>query len=176
MPPTMAGKPAESTDKTASSFRGGPDTATLTRPARHGAVEVRRIEELPLHLAADARHGARADLPEQSCCRATACKKGSRKSGSSGRAAEKTASSSASVNLMAACANEGVRAIWRRYLWTSPPLRPSRLFLISMQRRRRHRDHRHHHRNAFAIVLNQRHDERHRAITSDPLVLGPLRR
>ena len=77
MPPTMAGKPAESTYKTASGFRGGPDAATLTRPTRHGAVEVRRIEELPLHLAADARHGARADLPEQSCCRATACKKGS---------------------------------------------------------------------------------------------------
>src|SRR6476620_4820957 len=62
MTPTVAGKPAESTDKTASGFRGGPDATTLTRPVRHGAVEVRRIEELPLHLAADARHGARADL------------------------------------------------------------------------------------------------------------------
>jgi hypothetical protein len=102
MTPTMAGKPAESTDKTASSFRGGPDTATLTRPARHGAVEVRRIEELPLHLAADARHGARADLTRTVLLQGMGdrLQKGSRKSGSSGRAAEKTASSSASVNLM----------------------------------------------------------------------------
>jgi hypothetical protein len=125
---------------------------------------------------------------EQSCCRAwaTACKKGSRKSGIQ-RPGGGENGVELSVGQFDGLHRGGASLLVRMKASAqcgavTSGLRPrcapraAGLFLISMQRRRRHRDHRHHHRNAFAIVLNQRHDERHRAITSDPLVLRPLRR
>ena len=90
-----------------------------------GSAQIRRVEKLPLQLATDLMHGARADDVNRRAHARPRAKNGSRKWIGSGRAAAITASSSESERRMGGMGNGlvGLRAKGHRARVRRSPIR-----------------------------------------------------